>query len=161
MQGATIFLIILVSFIGSSPGSSGGGIKITTFALFLATIKSAISGRASVETRERRIPNDLVYKSLAIIAIAIGWILAITFCLLITEQSWSFGDLLFETMSAFNTVGIENGVTTTLSTIGKMFIIASMIIGRIGSFTLLIALRIKKKAGLTEFSYPEERVILG
>lgn len=158
---ATFFLIMIISFIGSSPGSTGSGIKITTFALFLATIKAAISGRSSVEIKERRIPTDLVYKAIAIISLSAGWIVLTTFCLLITESHWSIGELLFETMSAFNTVGIEIGITATLSEIGKTFIILSMIVGRIGSFTLLIALKIKKKGETAEFSYPEERIMLG
>lgn len=158
---ATLFLIMIISFIGSSPGSTGSGIKITTFALFLATIKAAISGRSSVEIKERRIPTDLVYKAIAIISLSIGWIILTTFCLLITESQWTLSELLFETMSAFNTIGIEIGITATLSVIGKIFIIASMIVGRIGSFTLLLALKIKKKNETAEFSYPEERVMLG
>jgi trk system potassium uptake protein TrkH len=161
MHIASLFLIMIISFIGSSPGSTGSGIKITTFALFIATIKAAITGRTSVEIKERRIPADLVYKATAIISLSAGWIACITFCLLITEPTWSLGHLLFETMSAFNTVGIEIGVTHSLSSIGKIFIIASMIVGRIGSFTLLIALKIKRKSEVAEFSYPEERVMLG
>lgn len=158
---ATLFLIMIISFIGSSPGSTGSGIKITTFAIFLATIKAAISGRSSVEIKERKVPTDLVYKAIAIISLSAGWIVLTTFCLLITESQWSLGELLFEAMSAFNTIGIEIGITATLSAVGKIFIIASMIVGRIGSFTLLIALKIKKKTEAAEFSYPEERVMLG
>lgn len=159
LQVATIFLIMIVSFIGSSPGSTGSGIKTTNFAIFLATIKTAISGNLSVEIKGRRIAKDQVYKALAIIALSIGWILGCIFCLLITEKHLSFLDIVFEVVAAFATLGISTGITASLSIIGKLFIIASMIIGRIGSLTVILALR--KRPETREFEYPEERVLLG
>lgn len=157
----TFFIIMIVSFIGSSPGSTGSGVKITTVALFLATIKAAILGRTHVEIKGRMIPLDQVYRAIAIIALSGAWILLTTFCLLITENNWSFFDCLFETFTAFTSVGLSTGATNTLSFLGKIFIILSMFIGRIGSFTLILALRFQKKREITEFSYPEERVMLG
>lgn len=160
-QLATLFLIMWIAFIGSAPGSTGSGIKITTFTVFLATVKAAITGRTSVDIKGRRIPLGQVFKAIAIVVLSFGWITLTTFCLLITETGWDFMDLLFEATSAFTTLGITTGVTSTLSTTGKLFIIASMIIGRIGSFTLILALKLKKRAAVTEFKYPEERVMLG
>ncbi len=161
LQLATLFLILFISFIGSAPGSTGSGIKITTLAIFIATIKSAISGKTIVELRGRTIPQDQVYKAIAILTISILFILLATFCLLITEKKWSFFDLLFEATSAFTTLGITTGVTPTLSLIGKILIIVCMVIGRIGSFTLILALKLKKKKDTAPFKYPEERVMLG
>ena len=161
-QLATLFLIMAIAFIGSAPGSTGSGIKITTLAVFLATVKAAVTGRTAVEIKGRRIPLGQVFKAIAIIFISFGWIALTTFCLLITEKGWNFMDLAFEATSAFTTLGITTGVTPTLSTTGKLFIIASMIVGRIGSFTLILALKLKKRAEVTaEFQYPEERVMLG
>ena len=157
---ATLLLIMIIGFIGSSPGSTGSGIKITNFAIFLATIKSAITGRRSVEIKGRRIAKDQVNKAIAIISLGLSWIILITFCLLITEKNLHFIDLLFEATAAFTTLGITTGVTPTLSLIGKIFIITSMIVGRIGSLTLILGIKFKKKRE-TEFSYPEERVMLG
>jgi trk system potassium uptake protein TrkH len=156
---ATILLIMIISFIGSSPGSTGGGIKITTFAIFLATIKAAISGKTSVTIKGRTIPMGQVFRAIAILIFGLGWVLLTTFCLLITEQGFSFIEILFESISAFTSLGMSTGITSKLSTIGKLFIITSMIIGRIGSFTLILALKLKKKPE-TEYTYPEERVIL-
>ncbi len=162
LQLATLLFIMIIGFIGSSPGSTGSGIKITNFAIFLATIKSAITGRRSVEIRGRRIAKDQVNKAIAIISLGLTWIVLITFCLLITEKNWHFIDLLFETTAAFTTLGITTGVTPTLSLIGKIFIIASMIVGRIGSLTLILGIKFNKKRHDTaEFSYPEERIMLG
>ncbi|HLJ31927.1 MAG TPA: potassium transporter TrkG [Candidatus Babeliales bacterium] len=159
-RGATIFLIILIGLIGSSPGSTGSGIKITTFVLFLSTIKSAINGRSSVDVFEREIPLDQIYKVIAIISLGIGWILFTTFCLLLTETTWSFLDIFFETVSAFSNVGYSLKGSQKLSELGKLFIIATMFIGRIGSLTFILGLKLRRKEA-SEFSYPEERVMLG
>ncbi len=163
VQLATIFLMVILSFIGSSPGSTGSGVKITTFILFLATIKAAISGRTSVDIKGRSIAKDQIYKAIAIISLSVIWIMLTTFCLLITEKGWHFIDLFFEVTSAFATLGISTGTTPFLSALGKLFIIASMFVGRIGSLTLILALRklaLRKKTKGVEFLYPEERVML-
>jgi trk/ktr system potassium uptake protein len=159
---ATLFMLMIVAFIGSSPGSTGSGIKITTLAVFTAAIKATIFGRSSVEISNRRIPNDQVYKAIAIVAVSIAWILLSTFLLLITETTWRFDDVFFEAFSAFTTLGITTGSTASLTWLGKIIIITSMIAGRIGSLTLLLSLKLhKQKDESTIFSYPEERVMLG
>jgi trk system potassium uptake protein TrkH len=155
---ATLFVVMIIAFIGSSPGSTGSGIKTTTFAVFLATIKTAVMGQNSVQIKGRRIPKDQVFKAMAIISLSIGWIIITTFCLLITETRWEFFDIFFEVVSAFATLGLSTGITPFLTATGKLFIIATMIIGRIGSLTFMLALRRKSEA--QEFQYPEERVML-
>jgi trk system potassium uptake protein len=159
LQLATLLLIMVVSFIGSAPGSTGSGIKITTFALFVAIIKSAISGRTSVSMMGRSIAKDQIFKALAIPSLALFWIVMTTFFLLITEEGWSFIDILFESVSAFATLGLSTGLTPALSVIGKFFIILSMIIGRLGALAFVLALY--KRHEIPEFSYPEERIIVG
>ncbi len=159
VQPATILLLMLTAFIGSAPSSTGGGIKTSAFAIFLAVIRATIRGRSHAEIHGRRIARDQVYKAMAIIALACSWILFITFCLLITEHSYSFLDILFETVSAFSNNGMSLGLTTLLTFSGKIFIIATMIVGRIGALALIIGMR--KSSDTADFSYPEERVILG
>ncbi len=158
LQLATILVIMIFSFIGASPGSTGSGIKTTVFSIFLATCRSVFAGRPAVEIRGRRIANTQVFKALTIITLSISWIILTTFFLLITEKSFSFLDILFETTSAFVTLGVSSGITPSLSIIGKFFLIISMIIGRIGSLTL--ALAFIRFHDAKEFSYPEERVML-
>jgi trk system potassium uptake protein TrkH len=160
-HAATIFCIMIIGFIGSSPGSTGSGIKTTTFALFLAIIRSAINGRFSVEIFEREIPIDQVYKAIAIVSLSICWILVTTFILLLTELEWTFLELFFETISSFSNVGFSLKGSQNLSAIGKLLICATMFIGRIGSLTFILGLKFKSKLDKTEFSYPEERVMLG
>ncbi len=157
----TIFMIMIVGFIGSSPGSTGSGVKKTTFAIFLNIIRSTIKERPSVEIFERQIPNDQVFKAITIIALSIGWILFITFCLLLTEQDWNFTDAFFETISSFSNVGFSLKGTQHLSLIGKILICATMFVGRIGSLTFILGLKFRKQTESTEFAYPEERIMLG
>ncbi len=159
-----LFVSLFIMFIGASPVSTGSGVKITTMTIFLATIKAAVSNRTSVEIRGRRIAGDQVYRATAIIALSICWICTTTLFLLITETGSGFFAVLFETVSAFSNVGLSMGLTTYLTTTGKIFIILSMIIGRVGSLTLLLALRqlaLKRTPEATGFTYPEERIMLG
>ncbi|HEV2601826.1 MAG TPA: potassium transporter TrkG [Candidatus Babeliales bacterium] len=162
-HNATLFLALITAFIGSSPVSTGSGIKLTTLAIFFATIKSAISERNAVEIKERSIEKDQVNKAFAIVSLSLIWITLTIFCLLIIESHHNFFPLFFETISAFTTLGLSTGITASLSTLGKVIITISMLIGRIGSLTLVLALRsftLKRTHDVTEFSYPKERVIL-
>ena len=160
-HSATIFFIMLLGLIGSAPGSTGSGMKITTIILFLSTVRSAINGRSTVDVFEREIPLEQIYKAIAIVSLSIGWILFTTFCLLITETEWNFLDVFFETISAFSNVGFSLKGTENLSDFGKIFIMATMFIGRIGSLTFILGLKLKMRKDTIDFSYPEERVMLG
>ncbi len=157
---ATIMLIMVLAFIGSAPGSTGSGIKITTLAVFLATMKAAISGKTTVSLKGRTIVIGQVFRAFAIVSLSIGFILLTTFCLLITEQGFNFLELLFESLSAFTSLGTSTGITPELSVVGKILIIITMMVGRVGSITLILALKLRKKREV-EFKYPEERVMLG
>lgn len=159
LQFASLFIIMIISFIGSSPASTGSGIKITTLAILIATAKAVLKKRESVEIRGRRIAIDLVYKAFAILGLSIGWIMLTIFCLLITEKGLEFFDIVMEVVSAFATLGISLDITPHLSTMGKFFILLTMIVGRLGALTIVFALIPKTKK--TEFSYPEERVMIG
>ena len=159
LQPATVLMLIVSSFIGAAPGSTGGGIKTSSFIIFLATARAAITNRGSVEIKKRRIPNQQVLRALSIITMSIGWIMITTFCLLITETDQSFLPLLFESNSAFSMFGVSLGITNQLSFFGKILIMISMIFGRIGSLTLVLAF-IKSTGDTQELSYPEEKLML-
>ena len=159
LQPATLLLLITSSFIGASPGSTGGGIKTSAFIIFLATARTAITNRNAVEIRKRRIPTQQVLRALTIITMSIVWITITTFCLLITEPEQSFLRLLFEANSAFSMFGVSLGITSQLSFFGKILIIFSMIFGRIGSLTLVLAF-VKSNSDTQELSYPEEKLML-
>ena len=158
MQTATVFMIIMYSFIGSSPVSTGSGIKVTTFALFLATIRSVINGRMVVEIKGRRIPQDQIFKAMAVLSLSVCWITVSTFCLALIESQSSFISVFFEAVSSFTNLGLATEVTPFLSFPGKLVIICNMLMGRIGTLTLMLALRMHRDRG--EFQYPEERLMM-
>lgn len=112
-----------------------------------------------VEIKGRRIPNDQVLRAMAVLALSLAWIAGSTFFLLITEESWRFVDIMFESFSAFSNLGLSTGITPDLSVPGKICIIVSMIAGRIGLLTLLLAFKYKQEK--IEYHYPEERVMIG
>lgn len=160
LQLPTLFLAMILTIIGAAPGSTGSGIKITTAIIFAATVKAALTGATSVSLRGRQIPVDQMFKTVGIVSMTVGWIILATFCLLITEPNASFFAVLFEVVSALTNLGLTTGITPALSNIGKCFIMVSMVVGRIGSFTLILAL-LRKRKEATGFTYPEERVMLG
>lgn len=162
LQLATLFLIMLISFIGSAPASTGSGIRTTTMWVYLGVLKAAMEGHASITIAHRRIAKDQVNKAIAIVSLSIFWIVITTFLLLVFDPQWSFLDLTFEIMCCFTNLGLTSGITPFLSTLGKILMMLSMIIGRIGSLTLILALRkiALRRETATEIAYPEERIML-
>lgn len=156
---ATLLLFMFLMYIGASPGSTGSGIKTTTFAIFCATIAAIVKNRKDVELFGRKIPQTQVYKAISIIGLSFAWIFVLTFILLITEPQFSFIQIFFESVSAISTTGLSTGITKYLSTIGKLLLSVTMIVGRIGSLTLVLALR--KKQNKLPYKYPEESVAIG
>lgn len=157
----TVLIIMLFGFVGSSPGSTGSGVKITSFAIFIASLRSIISGNTQVNIGGRRIATDQVLKSFAIIALSATWILGATFILTLTESNHSLLEILLEACSAFTNQGISSGLTEHLSRFGKLVIIGSMIVGRVGSMAFILALAKKSLVkSRTLYSYPEERIML-
>jgi trk system potassium uptake protein TrkH len=158
VQQATVFFIIMYSLIGAAPASAGGGLKITTFTLFLATIRAVITGRTTVDLKGRQIPQDLIFKAMAVLSLSLSWVIISTFLLLLIESKASFIALFFETVSSFTTLGLVTDITPYLSRGGKLLIILNMFIGRVGSLTLLLSLKTRPEK--VEFHYPEERLML-
>jgi trk system potassium uptake protein TrkH len=158
LYSATQFLIVILMFIGASPGSTGGGIKTTTFGSLAISIWCMIRGKEDAEVFHRRIGKDQIYKSLAILLMATGLVTVVTMLLSITEKA-DFLVILFETISAFGTVGLTMGITPELTPPGRILIIMTMFLGRLGPLTLAFALsRAKRKAHLR---FPEEKIMVG
>ncbi|GAH10889.1 unnamed protein product, partial [marine sediment metagenome] len=149
---------ILLMFVGASPGSTGGGIKTSTFGILFATVWSMIKGKEEVTLFRKTVPKEIVRKALAIFIISLLLVLVFTLLLLMTEKK-EFGKVLFETVSAFGTVGLSTGITSQLSFIGRIIIIITMFIGRIGPLALAIA--IGQREYPAAYKYPEERVMVG
>ncbi len=159
VSGATMLLLMLLMVIGASPSSTGSGIKTTTFALFWAAVSAIMQNRSDVEIFGRTIPADLMYKVIAVIAIAISWITSSMFVMLLLHPGISTNALLVEVVSAFTTCGISLGITNKLTLIGQIILLLTMVVGRIGLLTLVLAIKKNKTKHL--YRYPEERVLIG
>lgn len=162
LKVSTQFLTIILMFIGGSPGSTAGGIKTTTFSLVILHVLSVIKGKEDTEIFKRRISWQAISRALALLSIGISVIIIITFVLSITEESLGFLNVFFETVSALGTVGLTLGITSQLSTFGKILIAMTMFFGRLGPLTIVIALARRnatsKKSGIR---YPEGKVLVG
>lgn len=159
MTTASKFVTIILMFIGGSPGSTAGGLKTATFGIVILTFISVIRGREDVEAFGRRFSKELVYKAFTLAFIAMTIVIGVTLVLSITESNENFLDLLYESTSAFATVGITTGVTQRLSSIGKVIIMITMYCGRVGPLTLAFAItRRRKKA---KYKYPEGKILIG
>ncbi|MDI3257551.1 MAG: TrkH family potassium uptake protein [Kyrpidia sp.] len=155
----SLFLDIVLMFIGASPGSTGGGIKTVTFAAIVLFTWSVIADRENVVLYGRTISQKTIYKSLSIAVMSIMLITTWTFLLTLTEPV-NFLRLLYETTSAFGTVGLSTDLTPQLSRPGRLLILLMMYIGRVGPLTLGLALarRGREKPVLR---YPEENLFVG
>lgn len=158
MRAATQLFIVVLMFIGASPGSTGGGIKTSTFATLLLAVRSVVRGREDVEVFERRIPHRIVYRALAVSMISLALVIVVTMALSVVRRS-ELLPVLFEATSAFGTVGLSMGITPTLSALGKVLIICTMFAGRVGPLTVATAIAQRQHANAVR--YPEERVMVG
>lgn len=158
MQQFTWLAFMALMFIGGVAGSTTGGIKVNTLGVMLAAVTSAIRGRPKVEAFRQQVPDELVSKALTVAVLGIATILIAVFVLTIVEDAPPI-ELLFETVSAFGTVGNSTGITSTLSTAGQFIIIFLMFSGKIGPLTLMLALARRREP--SRFRYAEESVRIG
>ncbi len=151
------FMTVLLMFIGGSPGSTAGGIKTTTVAVtVLATL--AYIRKTDVQAHGRRIGYSIVNKAMAIMMIAFITVLLSALVIGIENPNIQFINILYETVSAFGTVGLSTGITPTLTTLSKLILIFLMFAGRVGTLTIILA--IAGREGHEHFRYPEGRVSL-
>lgn len=160
MTRGSQMLTIFLMFIGGSPGSTAGGVKTTTFAITVMTIVSVIKGRDDLQIMHRRISKQIVNRGLAVIFVSTIVISLVLFALLITEPLLDFKDIVFEVFSAFGTVGLSLGITSSLSSLGKLLISALMFFGRLGPLTIVLAISASGNKK-TLIKYPEGKIIVG
>ncbi len=156
----TVYLMCLVMFIGASPGSTGGGIKTTTFAILFQSVKATLRGRDKVEFFDRTIPNIIIVRSVAIIVISLIMVSFFILLMMRIEPEHDFLALFFEVVSAFSTVGLSLGITTYLGVAGKIILSLLMVIGRVGPLTLALAIGQNKK-DIGNIKYPKGRIMIG
>ena len=152
-------MMIFLMFIGAAPGSTGGGIKTSTFLLLLMSALANIQGKKTVDLGKRQIAADVISRAFSIVAFAIMYNFVCMFILAITQPNVPLMQLFFEQISAFATVGLSTGITSNLTEASKVVIIVSMYIGRVGTLTLALAL--SKKVISTSYNYPTSHVMVG
>lgn len=158
----TKFLTAVLMFIGASPGSTGGGIKTVTVAVIVCGIWSSLRGRPEPQAFRRRIARDIVERALTVLAVGVLWVAAVS----MTLSAWGFAegarytflDVLFETTSAFATVGLSTGATPLLNTFGRILILVTMFVGRVGPLTLFVAMH--GRAQRRHYTYATENVAI-
>ena len=155
------FILILLMFVGGSPGSTAGGIKTVTLAVVIMTAVAALRKRQEVEIFKRSIRIDIVGRAITVTLLFVVVLFGATLTLSITERANGFdmSQIFFEAASALGTVGLTTGITASLTTLGKLIIIATMLIGRLGPLTLLAALTFNLKPA--RYNYPQEALIVG
>jgi trk system potassium uptake protein len=158
MRQASQFFIIILMFIGASPGSNGGGIKTTTFATLIGAMITMFRGKQDVVLFKYRLEKERVYKAITMTLFAMFLVVFVTMVLSTTEDH-HFLMILFEVTSAFATVGASMGLTPDLTPFGKVVIMLLMFVGRLGPLTLAYALGPTSEKEL--YRYPEGKIILG
>lgn len=154
----TILIYLILMWIGASPGSTGGGLKTSTFAVAILNTLSIATGKKRVEIFMRQISNETLQKSFAVIALSFLVIGLGIFLVMLFDPHLPLIDVAFEVFSAFSTVGLSLGITSQLGTASKLVIMICMFMGRVGTLTILIA--VVRKAGQHRYKYPEENVFI-
>ncbi|HKO90117.1 MAG TPA: potassium transporter TrkG, partial [Polyangiaceae bacterium] len=157
MQPATLMLTCVAMFIGACPGSCAGGIKVTTVAALFAGLRSELHGHAA-HLLDRTLPPATISKAIGVAFVSAGMLSIPHFLLLLVEPHAPL-ELAFEAFSAFSTTGLSTGVTPKLGTLGKLLVLLTMLVGRVGPLTL--ALAISGRADAPRVQLPNERVLIG
>ncbi|GAF40187.1 sodium ATP synthase, Na(+) translocating subunit J [Agrilactobacillus composti DSM 18527 = JCM 14202] len=163
LQAGSIFLIMLLMFVGGTPGSTAGGIKTTTFGLLVLQSIAQLRGKKDVEFAHRRFSQNNINRALLLVFLASAIIAIATLVLTQTEsipKNSGMEYILFEVLSAFGTVGLSLGLTAHLSVLGKIIIMLLMFVGRVGIFTSMYAL-LNRQTKLNSIRYPKENVLIG
>ena len=164
-SGSTMFMVMFLMFIGGSSSSTSGGIKTSTFAVLWASVIGTIRGREHAQIFKKTISNELVFKAISIISVSILLIIIGIIILCLTEEQllntaeFDIMDIVFEEVSAFTTTGSSTGITPFLSYSGKMVLVFTMFIGRVGMLT--IAYAIGKEAISKNYKYPKGHTMIG
>ncbi|UCF79659.1 MAG: hypothetical protein JSW03_05310 [Candidatus Eiseniibacteriota bacterium] len=163
---ATLFLLIMLMFIGASPGSCGGGIKTTSFGVMVGLAVAKLKSSGDVNYFSRRVPDEIVSRAISVALFSLVVVAGMLMVLSVTEADLQgpgsvrgFLALAFETVSAFGTVGLSTGITPCMSVAGKLLLTILMVVGRLGPLTIAIALAAREAK--PRFRYAEEDVMIG
>jgi trk system potassium uptake protein TrkH len=160
LPAASLFVLIMLMFVGGSPASCAGGIKTTSLGLWVARLYASVHGRKEVRLLDRSVPEDLLNRAELLLGLAILWNLVGILIMLTTQSHLQAPaiDLIFEQISAFGTVGLSTGVTAKLSVTGKLWISLTMFVGRTGPLTVALWMFQRDNAHI---GYPKGTVMIG
>jgi len=158
MQPATLLVTDILMFIGAGSASTAGGIKVTTFALLAFVMLAEVRGEPTVHVLGRRLAAQVQRQALTVALLGVGVVMAGTVTLLVMTD-FGLDAVLFETTSAFGTVGLSTGITASLPPAGQLVLVALMLVGRLGPITLASALALRDRP--RRYELPEERPIVG
>lgn len=154
-----LFITMLLMFIGASPSGTGGGIKTTTLRIINSCTRSVLRGDEEILLYQRKVPSPLILKSVAVIFSSLLLVIVATLIICLLEPQLSALSILFEVISAFGTVGLSMGITTSLSPISQLIIIGVMYSGRVSVILLIAAILGDPKH--RRIQYPEENLLVG
>lgn len=157
---SSLLVLIVLMFIGGSPGSCAGGVKTTSLAVWLAEMRAKLRGEREVNLLGRQVPSQILWRNTILIRLAALWNLGGVLLLSVTEAGSGAGlhDLLFEQVSAFGTVGLSTGLTPRLSIPGQLWIILTMFLGRVGPLTIAMWIIPERHVGIR---YPQAKIMIG
>jgi len=157
----TVFVLMILMYIGGSPGGTAGGIKTTTLGVMISSVIATLKGRRRAELFSHSVPEETVHRVASIILLSLGALVLGTFLLLVTEQA-GLELVAFDAISAFGTVGLSVGLTgpdCAMTAVGKLVITCLMFVGRLGPITLVLSVaQVKDRAA---YSFPEEQIMVG
>ena len=160
MNEISKIMTILLMFIGAAPGSTGGGIKVTTFGILVLAILSNIRGNEETIVLKRKVPQVVVNKALAIAGLSMVLIFIMTAVIISVEQL-PFINVLYEVTSAFGTVGLSTGITPDLHSFSKVLLTFTMFLGRVGPLSFAVAISMRENKKLQNAVYPEGKIMVG
>jgi trk system potassium uptake protein TrkH len=146
-------------FIGGGSAGTAGGLKITTFAVLFFIMRAEIRGEVVVNVFSKRLSRSVHREAITVVLLAVGLVVASTMGLMLIEGRFGLDRLLFESVSAFATVGLTTGITGQLGPAGQLVLVLLMFVGRLGPVTLASALALRQRPVLFEF--PKERPLIG
>lgn len=161
MLDSSNFISILLMFIGAAPGSTGGGVKVTTIGVILLAVLSFTKGEDEVQIFSNRIPNSAIIKSISIIVLSFTVTSITSIIILNTTPGTRFLQALYEATSAFGTVGLTMGITPGLSVISKCAVMITMFLGRVGPLTAMIVFVSLQRRNKTKWRFTEGKIVVG
>jgi trk system potassium uptake protein len=159
MTTAGLFITIGLMLVGGSPGGTAGGIKTTTVRVLTSCTKAILQGKESVNIYKRQVPLSLILKAVGVTVGSLTTVVVATICIAIADPELDFIRILFEVASAFGTVGLSTGITSGLTAVSKLVLVATMYIGRVGILLLIGSLLGDPKPFAIQ--YPEESLLVG